>query len=90
MCSPADQGILCGQRRCAATSDATWTRSEGTKSYSAALRSTLTSSLLVECLQIWGSCVASANTPLALLERGLEQWLQLGVPADKLVLGLPW
>lgn len=41
-------------------------------------------------MQIWGSCVASANTPLALLERGLEQWLGLGVPAAKLLLGLPW
>lgn len=40
--------------------------------------------------QIWGSCVASANTPLALMRRGLAQWLGLGIPADKLVLGLPW
>ena len=40
--------------------------------------------------QIWGSCVASANTPLALMQRGVDQWLGLGVPADKLVLGLPW
>lgn len=41
-------------------------------------------------LQIWGSCVASANAPLALVRRGLGQWLELGVPANKLVLGLPW
>lgn len=40
--------------------------------------------------QIWGSCVASANSPLALVRRGLRQWLELGAPAEKLVLGLPW
>ena len=40
--------------------------------------------------QIWGSCVASANTPLALMRRGVDQWLGLGAPANKLVLGLPW
>ena len=40
--------------------------------------------------QVWGSCVASANSPLALARHGLEQYLQLGVPADKMVLGLPW
>ncbi|KAL4440207.1 hypothetical protein ABPG75_003208 [Micractinium tetrahymenae] len=40
--------------------------------------------------QIWGSCVASANSPLPLVRRGLGQWLELGVPAKKLVLGLPW
>lgn len=40
--------------------------------------------------QIWGRCVASANSPLALVQRGLQQWLQLGTPRSKLVLGLPW
>ncbi|GAB4818243.1 hypothetical protein N2152v2_005289 [Parachlorella kessleri] len=40
--------------------------------------------------QIWGRCVASANAPQALVRRGLQQWLDLGVPARKLVLGLPW
>ncbi|KAI3428045.1 hypothetical protein D9Q98_006431 [Chlorella vulgaris] len=40
--------------------------------------------------QIWGRCVASANSPLALVQRGLQQWLQLGAPRSKLVLGLPW
>ena len=42
------------------------------------------------CDQIWGTCVASANTPLALMQRGVDQWLALGIPAVKLVLGLPW
>ena len=41
-------------------------------------------------LQIWGSCVASANAPPALVRRGVQQWLDLGIPAAKLVLGLPW
>ncbi len=40
--------------------------------------------------QIWGRCVASANSPLALVRRGVQQYLDLGVPASKLVLGLPW
>ena len=40
--------------------------------------------------QIWGRCVASANSPLPLVRQGLQQWLGLGVPAGKLVLGLPW
>ena len=40
--------------------------------------------------QIWGRCVASANSPLALVRRGLQQYLDLGMPASKLVLGLPW
>ncbi|PRW45439.1 di-N-acetylchitobiase [Chlorella sorokiniana] len=40
--------------------------------------------------QIWGSCVASANSPAALVLRGAQQWLELGIPADKLILGLPW
>mmetsp|Transcript_9629 Transcript_9629/g.28999 ORF Transcript_9629/g.28999 Transcript_9629/m.28999 type:complete len:399 (+) Transcript_9629:234-1430(+) len=40
--------------------------------------------------QIWGRCVASANTPLALMARGIDQWLALPLPPQKLVLGIPW
>jgi di-N-acetylchitobiase len=40
--------------------------------------------------QIWGRCVAAANNPLPLVTRGVQQWLGLGLPASKLVLGLPW
>lgn len=40
--------------------------------------------------QMYGQCVAAANSPAALVERGLRQWLDLGVPRSKLVLGLPW
>lgn len=45
---------------------------------------------LTRAAQIWGRCVASANSPLALVRRGVQQYLDLGVPASKLVLGLPW
>ena len=44
----------------------------------------------VIAVQIWGRCVASANTPAALMARGVDQWLALPAPAHKLVLGLPW
>jgi di-N-acetylchitobiase len=40
--------------------------------------------------QIFGRCVAQANSPYQLVKRGLEQFLQLGVPAKKLVLATPW
>jgi Di-N-acetylchitobiase len=39
---------------------------------------------------MWGRCVAAANSPLPLVERSVQAWLDLGVPADKLILGLPW
>eukprot|EP00045_Choanoeca_perplexa_P003911 m.34335 g.34335 ORF g.34335 m.34335 type:complete len:367 (+) comp12290_c0_seq1:55-1155(+) len=40
--------------------------------------------------QIYGPCLASANTPLARAELGINQFLSLGISPDKLVLGLPW
>ena len=40
--------------------------------------------------QIFGSCVASANSALSTTVVGLQGYLDLGIPADKLVLGLPW
>jgi len=40
--------------------------------------------------QIWGQCVAQANSPLELVRHGVQQYLALGIPASKLVLGLPW
>eukprot|EP01062_Namystynia_karyoxenos_P031007 TRINITY_DN23034_c0_g1_i1.p1 TRINITY_DN23034_c0_g1~~TRINITY_DN23034_c0_g1_i1.p1 ORF type:complete len:386 (+),score=127.67 TRINITY_DN23034_c0_g1_i1:73-1158(+) len=40
--------------------------------------------------QIWGKCVASANSPSAVARLGLQQYLDLGIPASKLVMGLPW
>ena len=41
-------------------------------------------------LQIWGECKANANSPLALVKAGVQQYLALGIPASKLVLGVPW
>jgi hypothetical protein len=40
--------------------------------------------------QMYGRCVAAANSPMALVEKGLKQWLRIGIPPSKLVLGLPW
>jgi hypothetical protein len=40
--------------------------------------------------QILGRCIASANAPLDAVRRSVRQWLELGVPPKKLVLGLPW
>lgn len=40
--------------------------------------------------QILGRCIASANSPIDTVHKGVQQWLDLGIPADKLVLGLPW
>jgi len=40
--------------------------------------------------QIYGKCVASANSPLGITERGLIRYLDLGIPPEKLVLGTPW
>lgn len=39
---------------------------------------------------MWGRCVAAANAPLPIVERAVKAWLDLGVPRDKLILGLPW
>lgn len=41
-------------------------------------------------LQILGRCIASANSPIDTVRKGVQQWLDLGVPPHKLVLGLPW
>lgn len=40
--------------------------------------------------QIFGACIASANSALSTTHAGMEGYLDLGIPADKLVLGLPW
>jgi di-N-acetylchitobiase len=39
---------------------------------------------------VWTRCVASPNSPLPLIERSVRAWLGTGVPAEKLILGLPW
>ena len=40
--------------------------------------------------QIWDACTASANSPPAQAEMGLQQYLNMGIPPASLVLGLPW
>mmetsp|Transcript_129470 Transcript_129470/g.295450 ORF Transcript_129470/g.295450 Transcript_129470/m.295450 type:complete len:380 (+) Transcript_129470:31-1170(+) len=40
--------------------------------------------------QIFDRCTASANAPMPRCQDGIEHFLQLGVPANKLVLGVPW
>eukprot|EP00241_Pyramimonas_parkeae_P018599 CAMPEP_0114312110 /NCGR_PEP_ID=MMETSP0059-20121206/20228_1 /TAXON_ID=36894 /ORGANISM="Pyramimonas parkeae, Strain CCMP726" /LENGTH=395 /DNA_ID=CAMNT_0001436419 /DNA_START=157 /DNA_END=1345 /DNA_ORIENTATION=- len=40
--------------------------------------------------QIWGRCIAQANSPLEMVNYGLQQYLALGIPAEKIVLGVPW
>lgn len=40
--------------------------------------------------KILGRCIASANSPIDTVRKGVQHWLDFGLPADKLVLGLPW
>ena len=42
--------------------------------------------------QMWENerCQARPNAPLMKTFNGLRKYLQLGVPAEKLVLGVPW
>ena len=40
--------------------------------------------------QIFGTCLASANSALSTTAEGVEDYLKLGIPLNKLVLGLPW
>lgn len=40
--------------------------------------------------QIYGPCQASANSPSSISHLGVQQFLDLGVPANKIVLGIPW
>ena len=40
--------------------------------------------------QIFGPCIASANSALPTTAAGIAGYMSLGIPADKLVLGQPW
>ena len=40
--------------------------------------------------QIFGPCTASAGSGYPTTAHGVQEYLDLGIPADKLVLGLPW
>lgn len=38
----------------------------------------------------WNTKVAAPNSPMATIAKGIAQYLAVGVPASKLVIGLPW
>lgn len=40
--------------------------------------------------QIYGRCIASANSPTQVAELGISQFLDLGISPNKLIMGLPW
>jgi di-N-acetylchitobiase len=41
--------------------------------------------------QVFDTCIAGANAPLPGMIQGINEWMfDLGVPASKLVLGVPW
>lgn len=40
--------------------------------------------------QIRGKCIAGANSGFARTTAGVQRYLDIGVPADRLVLGVPW
>mmetsp|Transcript_14772 Transcript_14772/g.19330 ORF Transcript_14772/g.19330 Transcript_14772/m.19330 type:complete len:479 (+) Transcript_14772:70-1506(+) len=39
---------------------------------------------------MYGPCMAAANAPLYGMIRGIERYLQMGIPANQLILGVPW
>ncbi|XP_071955561.1 di-N-acetylchitobiase-like [Antedon mediterranea] len=40
--------------------------------------------------QIYGDCIAMANSPYNKTAKGVTEYLKLGISPDKLVLGVPW
>ena len=40
--------------------------------------------------QIFDQCVASANAPVNICKKGIEEYLLIGVEPKKLILGIPW
>eukprot|EP01083_Nonionella_stella_P245933 854413_1 len=41
--------------------------------------------------QIWDSqCIARANAPYEITQRGVQSYLNLGIDPSKLILGVPW
>ena len=40
--------------------------------------------------QVFYQCVASANAPISICQKGINDYLQLGVEPEKLILGIPW
>jgi hypothetical protein len=65
-----------------------------TSPHTSAVLKHLFGDLILPCLavpvQVPGRCIASANSPIDLVHRAVRQWLSLGIPPKKLLLGLPW
>jgi di-N-acetylchitobiase len=40
--------------------------------------------------QIFDECIASAKAALPVLRKGLQTYLDLGIPPHQLVMGVPW
>eukprot|EP01043_Picozoa_sp_COSAG02_P049647 COSAG02_NODE_5008_length_4726_cov_3.358764_4_plen_142_part_00 len=40
--------------------------------------------------QVVDRCLAGSNSPVGSATLGLSKWLQAGVPAQQLILGVPW
>eukprot|EP01046_Picozoa_sp_COSAG06_P026877 COSAG06_NODE_2338_length_7054_cov_4.655787_5_plen_78_part_00 len=40
--------------------------------------------------QIFDECIASAKAALPVLRKGLQAYLDLGIPPHQLVMGVPW
>eukprot|EP00501_MAST-03F_sp_TOSAG23-6_P000835 GSMAST32.ASY1.ANO1.866.1 assembled CDS len=40
--------------------------------------------------QITNACIASANSPISTVMKGIHRFLDIGVPKKKLILGVPW
>jgi di-N-acetylchitobiase len=40
--------------------------------------------------QIFDACIAGANAPLPGMIMGITEWFNLGIPPEKLILGVPW
>jgi len=40
--------------------------------------------------QVFYQCVASANAPISICQKGINDFLQLGISPRKLILGIPW
>jgi Di-N-acetylchitobiase len=40
--------------------------------------------------QIFDQCIASANAPISICQKGISDYIQIKVPPEKLILGVPW
>lgn len=40
--------------------------------------------------QVFDQCLASANAPTPVVDRAIQRYSDIGIPPDKMILGLPW